>query len=251
MTNFSDYIVFVDESGDHGVQSIDPQHPVFVLTCCVFKKQHYCRVVLPKLSELKMKYWGNDTVILHEADIRRQKNEEYNILKDTKIRESFMQDLTSFMKEIEFFHVSTVIDKQKIREEDIGKNPYNMSLLFCLEGLYKNLTELNDNSQSAPSQKVDVIIEKRGKREDVELIEEFGKVISGNPSTYEPRIQFENLDFNIVMQDKKANLAGLQIADLIARPIGLSCLRPDQSNQSYDIIKGKSIRNTLKLFPKF
>ena len=34
---FGKYIVYVDESGDHGMQSIDEQYPVFVLAFCVFQ----------------------------------------------------------------------------------------------------------------------------------------------------------------------------------------------------------------------
>ncbi|UIE41753.1 hypothetical protein KOJCDNHJ_00343 [Xanthomonas citri pv. punicae] len=30
MAQFSDYIVFVDESGDHGMANIDPAFPLFV-----------------------------------------------------------------------------------------------------------------------------------------------------------------------------------------------------------------------------
>jgi hypothetical protein len=40
-TEFSDYVVYVDESGDHGLASIDPEFPVFVLAFCVFEKSHY------------------------------------------------------------------------------------------------------------------------------------------------------------------------------------------------------------------
>ena len=32
MSEFSEYIVYVDESGDHGLVSIDPQYPVFALS---------------------------------------------------------------------------------------------------------------------------------------------------------------------------------------------------------------------------
>jgi hypothetical protein len=32
MPAFSDYIVFVDESGDHGMTTIDPGYPIFVLS---------------------------------------------------------------------------------------------------------------------------------------------------------------------------------------------------------------------------
>jgi hypothetical protein len=32
----STYIAYVDESGDHGLQTIDNQYPLFVLAFCVF-----------------------------------------------------------------------------------------------------------------------------------------------------------------------------------------------------------------------
>jgi len=36
---FSDYIIHVDESGDHSLESIDPNYPVFVLAFCIFNKR--------------------------------------------------------------------------------------------------------------------------------------------------------------------------------------------------------------------
>ena len=48
---------------------------------------------------------------------------------------------------------------------------------------------------------------------------------------------------------KKANSSGLQLADLIARPIGLSILRPGQPNRAFDTIKGKIGKGMLKCFP--
>lgn len=55
----------------------------------------------------------------------------------------------------------------------------------------------------------------------------------------------------------KSNSAGLQMADLIARPVGMKILRPDQPNRAYDIIERKFYRNEkgqfkgwgLKCFP--
>ena len=44
---FSDYLVFVDESGDHGLETIDQNYPVFVLAFCVFKKTGYTRILVP------------------------------------------------------------------------------------------------------------------------------------------------------------------------------------------------------------
>ena len=64
-------------------------------------------------------------------------------------------------------------------------------------------------------------------------------------------------DLDIVFADKQVNSTGLQIADLIARPIGLKTLRPDQPNRAYEIIEGKFRRSAsgkvdgwgLKVFP--
>jgi hypothetical protein len=46
---------------------------------------------------------------------------------------------------------------------------------------------------------------------------------------------------------KAANSTGLQLADLTARPIGLSALRPGQPNRAFDIIRSKL--GGLKCFP--
>jgi len=37
-SNYSKYIVYVDESGDHSFLSIDQKYPIFVLAFCVFHK---------------------------------------------------------------------------------------------------------------------------------------------------------------------------------------------------------------------
>ena len=63
---FSDYIIFVDESGDHGLVNIDPQYPVFVLAFCVFHKQRYIQSTMPALQQFKFNHFGHDQIILHE-----------------------------------------------------------------------------------------------------------------------------------------------------------------------------------------
>ena len=47
LAGFSDYIVFVDESGDHSLTSIDPEFPVFALSFCVISKVDYIALVVP------------------------------------------------------------------------------------------------------------------------------------------------------------------------------------------------------------
>ena len=44
---FSDYIVFVDESGDHSLDVINPQYPVFVLAFCILPCKAYVEQITP------------------------------------------------------------------------------------------------------------------------------------------------------------------------------------------------------------
>ena len=45
--------------------------------------------------------------------------------------------------------------------------------------------------------------------------------------------------FEILFSDKKVMSSGLQLADLVARPIGLSVLRPEQENRAFEVLKKK------------
>ena len=44
---FSDYVVYVDESGDHSLTSINPDFPIFVLAFCVFHNRLYSEMIIP------------------------------------------------------------------------------------------------------------------------------------------------------------------------------------------------------------
>jgi len=66
------------------------------------------------------------------------------------------------------------------------------------------------------------------------------------------------LPFRLVMADKRTNSEGLQIADMVARPVALSVLRPCQPNRAMAILEGKLWRGPdgraegygLKCFPE-
>jgi hypothetical protein len=96
-----------------------------------------------------------------------------------------------------------------------------------------------------------VICEARGQQEDKDLELEFRRVCDGANQRQ------QRLCFDIVIADKRSNSEGLQLADLVARPIGLSVLRPLQPNQAWDAIQGKLLTDTrgkfqgygLKVFP--
>ncbi|WP_250626435.1 DUF3800 domain-containing protein [Pinirhizobacter soli] len=226
-TPFSNYIVYVDESGDHGLETLDPNYPIFVLAFCIFHKRHYAQSVVPSVEMFKFKHFGHDTVLLHEHEIRKEKGVfRFN---DRLHKEAFIDELTEIIYTSKFILVSCVIDKARLRERSqLASNPYHLALGFCLETLYEFLEE--KKQQDDPTH---VVVECRGKKEDRDLELEFRRVCAG------ANRWGKQLPFNIIFGDKRTNSSGLQLADLVARPIGLSVIRPDGLNRAFEMLKQK------------
>ena len=90
MLSFDDYIVYVDESGDHSLTSIDRQYPIFVLAFCLFDKEKYAERITTDITHLKFKYFGHDQIILHEREIRKEEA-EFSILRQEHTRTNSME----------------------------------------------------------------------------------------------------------------------------------------------------------------
>jgi len=69
---YSDYPIFVDESGDHGLVTLDKEFPVFALVFCIISKHDYLNYLVPTVQKLKLDIWGHDQVILHERNIQKE-----------------------------------------------------------------------------------------------------------------------------------------------------------------------------------
>lgn len=245
MTSFDDYIIYVDESGDHGLKSIDPNYPMFVLAFCLFRKDEYARQVTPEITNLKFKYFGHDQVVLHELEIRKSRG-PFRILLNPTIREEFFADLTKIVRNSPFTLIASAIDKERLKQEyETPDSPYNLALTFGMERIYLHL-----NAAGCSKGILHFVFEKRGNKEDAELELEFRRVCSKNATG-------NQFPFDIVFSDKKTNSTGLQLADLTARPIGRKLLKPEQNNRAYETIETKIRKNPigkiegwgLKVFP--
>ncbi len=51
LPNFSDYIVFVDESGSPTLSQVDAAYPIFVLVFCVINKLVYVDKIQPAIEQ--------------------------------------------------------------------------------------------------------------------------------------------------------------------------------------------------------
>ncbi|KAK2701806.1 hypothetical protein QYM36_019561 [Artemia franciscana] len=136
MKKFSDYIVYVDESGDHGLKTIDPNYPVFVLAFCIFRKSDYYEQLVPALQRFKFEHFGHDQIILHEADIRKDRN-DFTFLKTPELKESFLRELTQVVADTNFTLICSVIHKELYRRKYTSpENPYHVALGFGLERVF-------------------------------------------------------------------------------------------------------------------
>lgn len=215
MAEFSDYIVYVDESGDHSLKSIDPDFPVFSLSFCVVKKSDYLASVVPSVQALKFKYWGHDSVVLHEHEIRKSKGDFTFLLTDRSVREQFYEDLNQVMVDAPITIIASVIDKVKLTKKYADPwSPYDLALHFCLERLHKFLRE---NGQEGKL--THVVFECRGKAEDNDLELTFRRIVAGEGHWGYRKHKFETMEFEPKFAKKSVNSTGLQLADLTARPL--------------------------------
>jgi hypothetical protein len=224
---FSNFIVYVDESGDHGMRNVDPNFPIFVLAFCIFHKRYYSETVAPALQKFKFNHFGHDLVVLHELEIRKEKGDF--AFQNRRHKEDFLNELTTIIEASNFILISCVIDKIQLRNRSIiPPNPYHVALGFCLETLYEFLQE-----KTQVDVMTHVVVECRGKKEDNELELEFRRICDGAN-----RFGIQ-LPFDVIFADKRVNSTGLQLADLVARPIGLGVLRPKQVNRAFEVLKRK------------
>ena len=166
-------------------------------------------------------------VQLHENEIRKESGAfRFN---GRVHKQAFIDELTGIIEDSNFILISCVIDKARLRERSqLQSNPYHLALGFCLETLYELLQE--KHQEAFPTH---VVVECRGKKEDRDLELEFRRICDG------ANRWGKQLPFSIVFADKKTNSSGLQLADLVARPIGLSLLRPVHANRAFDVLKSK------------
>lgn len=228
MPQFSDFMVYVDESGDHSLTSIDKNYPIFALAFCVFYKSHYLNKVVPKVQRLKFDTFGHDFVVLHEHEIRKEKG-DFNIFKSAEEKRQFLEKLNQIMSESNFILIAHVIEKHKIKAEQIKElHAYHYSLKHCIETLYELMIE-----KSQQDKITFVAVESRGAKEDNELELEFLRICNG-----ENRFKIP-LPFKVKVVSKMTNSVGLQLVDLVARPIGRYVFQPEQANRAFEILKAK------------
>ena len=172
--NHGDYVIYVDESGDHGLASADRGYPVFVLDFCIFRKDEYANSVVPEVQKLKFRHFGHDIVVLHERGIRKR-NWPFIFLNDRNKHNAFMEELNTLIDNADFTIIATVIDKNRLAYRYASpENPYELALKFCMERAYSFLQDMHQYGKATH-----IVVERRGKREDNSLELAFRRIRDG------------------------------------------------------------------------
>lgn len=244
---FSDYIIYVDESGTPNIGSHKEKYPVFVLTFVIVSKESYRKFIVPRVQDLKFKFFGHDMVNLHAYEIRQKEN-DFTLLMDSEKNNAFMDTLNQIMSEAYYVLISCVIKKEDFSRK--GRDPYHMALQYCLERAHDFLISKNQGSKLTH-----IIAEGRGKKEDGLLSEEFHKILKNEYDYHQKHKRpYRKTPMELKFAAKNNNSTGLQMADLVGHPIGSKIAFPRKSNRAYEEIEGKFFRKGgrvigLKIFP--
>lgn len=227
------------------LENPDPTFPIFVLNCVLVRKDAYARTIVPALQRLKFDTVGHDQLILHERDIRRQQNGFAFLQVAPLERDQFIERINAIVAEADMAVVAAVIDKVRLSKKYAAPwSPYQIALHFCLEILLTRLVALGQAGRL-----IHIVFESRGKREDHELELHFRRITSNQANWGHMHPDFTQLHWEPIFADKRCNSSGLQLADLMARPIGLKALRPLQANRAFDALRPKLLSGGMKQFP--
>ena len=156
-----------------------------------------------------------------------------------------MERVNAVVADAEIDVIAAVIDKLRLNQKYANPwSPYEIALHFCMESLLSRLRKLGQGGRL-----VHVIFESRGKKEDAELELHFRRIAANQANWGYKQPDFRFLEWEPVFIDKRSNSSGLQLADLLARPIGLKVLRPTQVNRAFEVLRPKLTYGGMKSFP--
>lgn len=210
------YRLYLDESGDHVFrETVETAHRYLCLLGCWFRNPDYTKFheELENFKTRHLPHHPDDPVILHREDMINARK-AFKILRDDYKRERFDTDLLQIMRTADFRMVAVVIDKHELRRSygEAASHPYHLGLGFLLQRFAGFLNHINRVG--------DVMGESRGGKEDRLLKESYTRVYErGVWMTKGHAFQSALTSRELKLKPKTANIAGLQLADLLGHPV--------------------------------
>ncbi|MGV8041503.1 MAG: DUF3800 domain-containing protein [Thermoanaerobaculaceae bacterium] len=207
--------LYVDEVGNPGLgASEDPKQRYLSLTGVAIELAYVASDVAPALEKLKIEFFGShpdEPVVLHRKELVNKKP-PFHALRDPATEARFNQALLGLITDLEYTVITVVIDKlEQIQRYKVWRyDPYHYCLKVLVEKYVLWLGQLRVG---------DVMAESRGGKEDLRLRASFERVCAeGTEYVATSEVQARLTSSQLKVKPKANNIAGLQLADLLAHP---------------------------------
>ena len=240
------YRLYVDESGDHTFQRLDNVARRYLGLLGVWFDQEGDYIAFADdLEAFKRGIFGarpDRPVVLHRSEIINRKG-AFGLLCDASVRTRFDEGLLEVIHRGRFRMVCVVIDKQTHSERYSSPfHPYH----YCLAAILDRYSGWLNYKNAVG----DALAESRGKEEDLQLRGAYRRVYeSGTLMFSHDRHQRALTSKDIKIQPKRANIAGLQLADLLAYPVKQAMLVESGMIPDPGDVYGKRVMEAAE--PKF
>jgi hypothetical protein len=208
--------LYIDEVGNSDLgASRNPNHRYLSLTGVIIDLMHVDNVVHPHLEGLKRSYFQShpdDPIVLHRKELVN-KRPPFEALNDPLIEAAFNVELLDCLNTWNFTALTVIIDKQQHAEQySVWRyDPYHYCLKVLIERYVRWL--------KAQRLQGDVMAESRGGNEDRRLKASFERIYDEGSDWIKPDTIHACLTSRqLKVKPKANNIAGLQLADIIAHP---------------------------------
>ena len=210
------YRIYIDEVGNPDLDSSEhPNHRYLSLTGVIFDLEHVDVCVHPKLESLKRRHFDHhpdDPVVLHRKELVSSKP-PFHALSDSQARSAFDDEFLKLLEELEFSVITVAIDKLDHKKQYTSWrfDPYH----YCLRVMLERFVPFLESRHA----RGDVMAESRGSKEDMRLKKSFEELIlQGSEYVTPQRFLSALTSRQLKVKPKSNNIAGLQIADVLAHP---------------------------------
>jgi len=210
------YRLYVDEVGNHDMaHADDPNQRFLSLTGVILESSYTLNVLQPEMDQLKREFFQQDPdvpVIFHRKELVNRRP-PFHPLRDPDVEQQFNTTLLTSLARWDYRVITVVIDKRAHRDQYQvwHYHPYHYCLTVLLERFVLFLHYGNHRG--------DLMVESRGGTEDSKLKDSYSRLHTGGTDNIPAnRWQARLTSSQLKVKPKSANVAGLQLADLIAHP---------------------------------
>lgn len=210
------YRLYIDEVGNSDLgASRQPNHRYHSLTGVILELEYVREVVSPAVENLKKRFFDShpdEPLVLHRKELLNRRY-PFAALRDPKIEAKFNTQLLKLLTELDYSIITVVIDKLEHvnRYSRWRYDPYH----YCLKVIVERYVLWLRGHQA----RGDVMSESRGGKENQRLMDSFTRVHEEGSEYIGAEVVSTHLTSRqLKVKTKANNIAGLQIADLVAHP---------------------------------